>query len=105
MFKTHELLMGADPPYTCVSLFAGLGGFCQAFRGDRDWEVLAIDATDTFTRTATIDLDPYGIKTLDVTTTTTYDSYRVMDILDLEARDLPHPTRAAPSGIVVRPIL
>lgn len=79
----------SSTPYTCVSLFAGLGGFCQAFRGDPEWEVIAVDATDTFERTATIDLDPYGIETLDIPTTTTYDSYRVMDILDLEAHDLP----------------
>lgn len=81
--------MSSTPPYTCVSLFAGLGGFCQAFRGDPNWDVIAIDATDTFERTATINLDPYGIEELKFKTTTTFQSYRTKDVLDLEAQDLP----------------
>ena len=70
----------------CLDLFAGLGGWSQAFRGRPDWEVTTVDFSEVFHRK--LHLDDWGFRTTAVESHVPQDV--VADIRDLSFRDFEH---------------
>jgi hypothetical protein len=72
----------------CLDLFAGLGGFSQAFKDADGWTVITVDKTETFERS--LALDRFGAARMTVDAHHPQDI--VADVLDLSPTDDRLPT-------------